>query len=60
MTVMMIGAAIGVVAIFFALKMAGSAMGSSGYVLSPALAAWMPMLVLGPIAYMRLREVETI
>ncbi|MCA9135516.1 MAG: LptF/LptG family permease [Planctomycetales bacterium] len=57
---MMIGAAIGVVAIFFALKMAGSAMGSSGYVLSPALAAWMPMLVLGPIAYMRLREVETI
>lgn len=57
---MMIGAAIGMVMLFFALKTTGSAMGSGGYLLSPAQAAWMPMLILGPIAYMRLREIETV
>ena len=57
---MMIGAAIGTVIIFFSLKTAGSAIGSGGYLLSPPVAAWMPMLVLGPLAYMRLREVETV
>ncbi|QDV43688.1 putative permease YjgP/YjgQ family protein [Stieleria neptunia] len=57
---MMIGAAIGTVMLFFALKTAGSAMGGGGYLLSPAVAAWMPFLVLGPIAYVRLREVETV
>nr|WP_220498470.1 LptF/LptG family permease [Rhodopirellula sp. JC639] len=57
---MMIGAAIGTVVLFFALKTAGSAMGGGGYLLSPAIAAWMPFLVLGPIAYVRLREVETV
>ncbi len=57
---MMIGAAIGTVMLFFALKTVGSAMGGGGYLLSPAVAAWMPFLVLGPIAYVRLREVETV
>jgi lipopolysaccharide export system permease protein len=56
----MIGATIGIVMLFFALKTAGSAMGSGGYLLSPATAAWMPMLLLGPVAYVRLREVETV
>lgn len=56
----MIGSAIGMVVFFFVIKTTGSAMGGSGYLLSPAIAAWMPMLVLGPFAYMRLREVETV
>lgn len=57
---MMISSSIGLVVFFFVLKTTGSAMGSGGYLLSPAVAAWMPMLVLGPFAYMRLREVETV
>jgi lipopolysaccharide export system permease protein len=57
---MMIGAAIGMVILFFALKTAASALGSGGYLLSPPLAAWIPMLVLGPIAFMRLQEVQTL
>lgn len=57
---MMIGAAIGMVTLFFALKTAGSAMGGGGYLLSPPAAAWMPLLILGPLAYMRLREVQTV
>ncbi|MCO8124854.1 LptF/LptG family permease [Stieleria sp. TO1_6] len=56
----MIGAAIGMVMLFFILKTAGSALGGAGYLLSPPVAAWMPMIVLGPLAYMRLREVETL
>ncbi|MEO1616508.1 MAG: LptF/LptG family permease [Planctomycetota bacterium] len=56
----MIGAAMGMVVFFFALKTAGSAMGGGGYLLPPAIAAWMPLLVLGPFAYMRLREVQTL
>ncbi len=56
---MMIGTAMGIVLFFFVLKTAGSAMGGGGYLLSPALAAWMPLLILGPFAYMRFREVET-
>lgn len=57
---MTIGSAIGMVMLFFALKTTGSAMGGGGYLLSPPIAAWMPFLILGPIAYMRLREVETV
>ena len=56
----MIAAAIGTVLIFFMLKMLASAMGSSGYLLSPAMAAWLPLLILGPIAYSQLREVQTV
>jgi lipopolysaccharide export system permease protein len=57
---MMIGAAMGMVVFFFVLKTLGSAMGSGGYLLSPPQAAWLPVLVLGPFAYMRYREVQTL
>lgn len=56
----MIGAAIGTVLIFFLLKTIAGAMGGSGYLLSPSTAAWIPLLILGPIAYTRLREIETV
>jgi len=41
---------------FFAIKTISGAMGGSGYLLSPMMAAWLPLLILGPIAYVRLRE----
>ena len=46
--------------LYFVLKMAAGALGGSGYLLSPAMAAWLPLLVFGPVAYMRLREVQTV
>ncbi|MGB7345330.1 MAG: LptF/LptG family permease [Pirellulaceae bacterium] len=56
----MIGFAILTVLFFFVLKSFANVMGSNGYLMSPAIAAWTPLLVLGPIAYMRLREVQTL
>jgi len=56
----MIGAALGTVAFFFALKTLANAMGSGGYLVSPAVAAWLPLLILGPIGYVHLRDVETV
>ncbi|EMI22011.1 permease YjgP/YjgQ family protein [Rhodopirellula maiorica SM1] len=56
---LMIGVAIGTVLFFFAIKTLSGAMGGSGYLLSPAMSAWVPLLVLGPIAYVRFREVQT-
>ena len=40
----------------FAIKTVSGAMGSGGYLLSPMMAAWMPLIILGPIAYVRLQE----
>ncbi len=56
----MIGYAIGTVLAFFLIKTVAGAMGGSGYLISPSTAAWIPIVILGPIAYMRLREIETI
>lgn len=56
----MIGIAIGTVLFFFALKTLCGAMGGGGYVLTPPMAAWLPLLIIGPIAYVRLREVQTV
>lgn len=56
----MIAACMFTVLVFFALKTLAGAMGGSGYGLTPTLAAWVPLLILGPIAYVRLREVELI
>ena len=56
----MIAVAMGTVFFFFALKTLSGAMGGSGYLVSPAMAAWIPLLVLGPVAYVRLREIETV
>ncbi|MEO1525083.1 MAG: LptF/LptG family permease [Planctomycetota bacterium] len=53
-------AAVGTIVIFFLIKTAASKMGSGGYLLAPAMAAWAPLILLGPLAYMRLREVETV
>ena len=54
----MIGASMLTVMAFFVVKTLSGAMGGSGYLLSPAMAAWMPLLILGPIAYVRLRDAQ--
>ena len=56
----MIGVAIGTVLFFFLLKTVSGALGGSGYLLTPAMSAWIPLLVIGPVAYTRLREVQTL
>jgi lipopolysaccharide export system permease protein len=53
-----IGQAIGIVLLFFAIKTAAAAMAASGVWLSPAMAAWTPLLVLGPIAFVRYRDAQ--
>ncbi|TVP97897.1 MAG: YjgP/YjgQ family permease [Planctomycetaceae bacterium] len=54
-----IGQTIGIVLVFFALKTTSAAMAGNGYLLSPAMAAWTPLLLLGPWAFVRWREAET-
>lgn len=56
----MIGAAMLTVMAFFTVKTLSGAMGGGGYLLSPAMAAWVPLLVLGPVAYVRFREVQLV
>ncbi len=56
----MVGAAMLTVLAFFMIKTLAGAMGGSGYLLSPAMAAWIPLIVLGPIAYVRLRDVQLV
>ncbi len=57
---LMVGIAMLTVLGFFAVKTLAGAMGGSGYLLSPSMAAWVPLLVIGPIAYSRLRDVQTV
>ena len=54
------GAAIGTVLAFFLVKMLAAAMGGSGYALTPALGGWLPLLIIGPIAYGRYRWTATV
>ena len=54
----LIGASMLTVMAFFVVKTLSGAMGGSGYLLSPAMAAWMPLLILGPSAYVRLRAAQ--
>ncbi len=56
----MIAACMLTVLFFFALKTVAGAMGGAGYMLSPTMAAWTPLLVLGPVAYVRLRSVQLV
>jgi lipopolysaccharide export system permease protein len=56
----MVGAAMVTVLAFFMIKSMAGAMGGSGYLLTPALAAWVPLLVIGPVAYVRFRDVQLI
>ncbi|MCC9601954.1 LptF/LptG family permease [Stieleria sp. JC731] len=55
-----IASAMTMVLLFFSLKTIGSALGGAGILFTPALAAWIPLLILGPIAFMRYREVQTL
>lgn len=56
----MVGVAMLTVLLFFVVKTLAGAMGGGGYLLSPAMAAWVPLLIFGPIAYMRLRDAQTV
>jgi lipopolysaccharide export system permease protein len=53
-----IGQALGIIMLFFGLKTVSAAMASSGYFLSPGIAAWIPLLVLGPLAYVRYLDAQ--
>ncbi len=56
----LIGSAVGLVLGFFALKTLAGALGGSGTLLTPGLAAWLPLLVVAPLAYVRLRAVQRV
>ena len=43
---------------FFLIRMAAGSLGSTGYLESPALAAWIPLLLIGPLAYVRYRGAQ--
>ncbi|SMP44048.1 lipopolysaccharide export system permease protein [Neorhodopirellula lusitana] len=54
----LIGSAVGIVLLFFLLKTIASALGGSGTLFSPGVAAWLPLLVVCPLAFVRLRAVQ--
>lgn len=56
----LIGSAVGLVLGFFALKTLAGALGGSGTMLSPSMAAWLPLLLIAPLAYVRLRAVQRV
>lgn len=45
------------VAFFFVLRTVAHMMGGSGYLLDPATAAWVPLIILAPLAYSRYRVI---
>ena len=57
---LMISVAMMTVMAFFAVKTGANYIGTSGYLVSPAIAAWIPLLVCGPIAYVRYRDVQLV
>lgn len=56
----LIASAVGLVIGFFALKTIASTLGGSTNLVTPGVAAWIPLLVIGPLAYSRLRHVQTV
>lgn len=56
----MIAAAMGTVLAFFVIKAFCGTMGGNGYWFSPAMAAWLPLIIIGPIAYVRFRDVQLV
>lgn len=56
----LIGSAVGLVLGFFALKTLAGALGGSGTLFTPGVAAWIPLLVVCPLAFVRLRAVQHI
>lgn len=56
----MIGVAMFTVLAFFIVKTLGNALGSNGLWFSPSMAAWLPLIVVGPIAYVRYRDAQLV
>jgi lipopolysaccharide export system permease protein len=56
----MIGVAMFTVLGFFMVKTLGNAMGSNGLWFSPPMAAWFPLILVGPIAYVRYRDAQLV
>lgn len=56
----MVGKSLLVVAVFFGARSLCHAMGSSGYLLTPSMAAWGPLVLLGPFAYSRYWGVQQV
>lgn len=52
------GHAMGLVLLFFALRTLFHMMGGNGYLVDPATAAWIPLIILAPAAYARYRVVQ--
>jgi len=52
------GYAMLLVAFFFALRTLAHMMGGSGYLIDPATAAWLPLIILAPLAYTRFRTIQ--
>lgn len=48
----------GIVAVYLLVMMGSHAAGASGLLLTPALAAWLPLLLLGPVAYTLFRRMR--
>ncbi|QDS94066.1 putative permease YjgP/YjgQ family protein [Roseimaritima multifibrata] len=55
-----VGHALLLVAMFFGVKTLAGTLGASGYMLSPSMAAWVPILVLTPLAYSRYCSVQQV
>ena len=53
----MMAAALGTVIVFFVIKSTATVLGSGGYVITPIIAGWLPLMIVGPIGYMRWRAV---
>lgn len=54
----MIGSAVGLVLVFFLIKTIASTLGGSGMLVSPGVAAWLPLLIVCPLAFVRFRAVQ--
>lgn len=52
------GYATGLVGLFFGMRTLFHTMGGNGYLIDPATAAWIPLIVLAPMAYVRYRIVQ--
>lgn len=54
--VQLIVACVATFGLFFAVSMALGSLGTSGTLITPAIAAWAPLLIFGPLAYARTRQ----
>lgn len=56
----LVGQATILVLFFFGIKSLAIALGSNGYYLNPAMAAWIPVLILTPLGYVRYRDTQDV